>query len=149
MLTNGLRSKALVALAIPVLAVGVAFAGGADCHGKKDASVAAGKGAHCHLLSKQIAKSFELTDDGAVVTLTGKSEQAVEHIKAHFASHDEGASCPDCPLNKEGISAEFEVTETGGVIKAHGSSPETIEAVQKWAKAPAGQCCSGEKSDKA
>ncbi len=149
MLTNRLRSKALVALAIPVLAIGVALAGGPDCHGKKDASTAAGKGAHCNLLSKDIAKSFELTDDGAVVTLTGKSEKAVEHIKAHLATHEENADCPDCPLNQEGITAEIEVTGNGGVIKAHGSTPETIAAVQKWAKAPAGQCCSGEKGEKA
>lgn len=148
MLTNRLRSKALVALAVPILAIGVSFAGGADCH-KKDASVAAGKGAHCNMLSKDIAKSYELTDDGAVVTLAGKSEKAVEHIKAHITSHGKNADCPECPLNTEGVSAEFEVTDKGGVIKAHGSSPETVAAVQQWAKAPAGQCCGGEKGEKA
>lgn len=146
MLSKIVRSKALIAFAVPVLAVGFVFAG-ADCDKKGD-TVAAGKGAHCHLLAKQIAKSYELTEDGAVVTLTGKSDKAVDHIKAHFAMHDKGEECEGCPLSQEGVTAQFELTESGGIIKVKASTPESIESVQKWAKAPAGQCC-GATVDKA
>lgn len=145
MLSKIFRSKALIALAVPVLAAGFAFAG-ADC--AKEKTVAAGKGAHCHMLSKQIAKSYELTDDGAVVTLTGKTEKAVGHIKDHFALHDKGEECEDCPLSQDGVQADFELTEEGGIIKVKASTPETLKSVQKWAKAPAGQCC-GAAADKA
>ena len=147
MLTKILRTKALAALAISVLAAGVAFAG-VDCLKGAD-TVAAGKGAHCHLLSKQIAKSFELTDDGAVVTLTGKTERAVSHILDHFKSHNAGEECPECPLSRDGVEASFEITEEGGTITATGNSPDAVEAVQNWAKAKVGQCCNQKKGDKA
>lgn len=142
MITKALRSKALIALAVPLLAAGFTYAGGAHCHGKAVAE-ASGMGAHCPLHSKDITKTFELTDDGAVVTLVGKTDKAVEHIKAHFAKHQEGEACPGCPLDQDGISATFEVTNDGGTITAAGSTPETVKAVQDWAKAPAGQCCMG------
>lgn len=145
MLSKIVRSKALIALVLPVLAVGFTFAG-ADCD--KGKTVAAGKGSHCHLMSKQVAKSYELTDDGAVVTLTGKTEKAVSHIKDHFAMHEKGEECEGCPLSQEGVSAEFEMTDDGGVITVHASSEDAVKSVQKWAKAPAGQCC-GAMGDKA
>lgn len=149
MLSKIVRSKALIALAIPVLTVGFAFAG-ADCHkkGDTDTAKAGKKGAHCHLLSKQIAKSYELTDDGAVVTLKGSSDKAVGHIKDHFAMHEKGEECEGCPLSEKGVTASFEVTEDGGVIKVKASGDEAVKSVQKWAKAPVGQCC-GAAADKA
>ena len=146
MLSKSIRSRALIALVLPIVAAGLVFAG-ADCD-KGAKSADAGKGAHCHMMAKQVAKTFELTDDGAVVTLKGKSEKAVAHIKDHFAMHEKGEECEDCPLSLEGVEAKFETTEDGGVITVHASSDEAVQAVQKWAKAPAGQCC-GETSDKA
>ena len=138
--------KALVALAIPILAAGVTFAG-VDCLKSGD-TVAAGSGPHCRLLGKQITKNFELTDDGAVVTLTGKTEKAIEHIQDHLKSHDEGEECPGCPLSRDGFEATFEITDEGGIITATGSSPEAVKDVQKWAKAKIGQCCNPERGAK-
>jgi TusA-related sulfurtransferase len=145
MLSRLFRSKALVALVVPVLTVGFAFAGGPDCH---KATEQAGKGAHCHMLSKQVAKSFELTEDGAVVTLKGETEKAVGHIKDHFAQHEKGEECEGCPLGIEAVDAQFELTDDGGIIRVKASTPDAVKAVQEWAKAPAGQCC-GAASDKA
>jgi hypothetical protein len=138
--------KALVALAIPIIAAGVTFAG-VDCF-KGDDTVEAGSNPHCHMLGKQITKSFELTDDGAVVTLTGKTEKAVGHIQDHLKSHNEGEECPGCPLSSDDVETSFKMTDKGGVITATGSSPDAVKAVQKWAKAKVGQCCNQEKGAK-
>ena len=143
---NALRTKALLAVIVPAFLIGVSFVNGADCHGDK--TVAAGTGTHCNL-NKNVAKSAEMTDDGAVVTLKGKNAEAVEHIKTHLQAHNKGETCPGCALSKEGVTAEVEITEDGGIIKAHGSSPETVKAVQEWAKMK-DCCCSGKKAgDKA
>ena len=137
MLRNVLRSKALVALVVPVFMAGVAFASGAPCHGEQ---AAAGAGSHCNLF-KNIVKTAEMTDDGAVVTLKGKTPEAISHVKSHLESHSKGEHCPNCPLSQEGITTKIEITEDGGVITATGSSDETIKAVQEWAKVK--DCCCG------
>lgn len=139
-----LRSKGLLALMIPVLAVGAAYAGGADCAKKHGAAaVAAGKGAHCNLMAKQVVKTAEMTDDGAVVTLEGKSAKAVEHIQTHMRTHEKGEACADCPMSWDGVSASVKVTDKGGVVTFSASDDKMIQAVQDWAKKPG--CC-GEKA---
>lgn len=145
MLRKFVSSKAILALILPILMVGFVHAG-AGC-AKKDAVEAAGKGAHCPMMSKQIAKKGEMTDDGAVVTLTGETDKAVEHIKAHLAKHDKGEACETCPLSMDGISTKIEMNEKGGVITATASKPELVKKLHKWAKSPSA-CCQGG-SDKA
>jgi len=144
---NVLKSKAILALVIPVALTGLAFAGGADCkHGKADAAQA---GAHCDL-SKNVVKEAKLTDDGAIVTLKGKNAKAVSHIKEHLSAHANGEACEGCPVGMEGVTAKVEMTDDGGTFTLTGSSPETIKAVQEWAQQPAGACCKhGEHHEKA
>lgn len=144
---NVLRSKALWALVIPVALTGLAFAGGADCkHGKADAASA---GAHCDI-SKKVVKEAKMTDDGAIVTLKGKSAKAIGHIKEHLSAHSNGEGCEGCPMSMEGVTTKVELTEDGGTFTMTGSTPETIKAVQEWASKPVGACCKGgEHHDKA
>jgi hypothetical protein len=118
-----------------------------DCVKKGDVA-ATGKGAHCHLMAKNITKNGEATENGAIVTLTGKNEKAVEHIKEHLSVHAKGSAHPDCALSMDGVSTTVKMTEKGGVITATGNSPETVKKLQKWAKMPAGQCCGKSKADK-
>jgi hypothetical protein len=132
-------SKALWALFLPVIMVSAAHAG-AGC--AKSAVQTAGAGAHCPMLSKQIAKQGEVTENGAVVTLTGKTDQAVEHIKAHLMKHEKGEACTACPLTQDGITTTIEMNEKGGVITATASTPELVEMLHKWAKSPSA-CCQG------
>ncbi len=147
MLRKVLHNKGFWALMLPLLMVSATYAGG-DCAKKADVA-AAGKGAHCHLMAKNITKKGEATENGAIVTLTGKTDEAVAHIKEHLEVHAKGSACPDCALSMEGVTTTVEMTEKGGVITATGNSPETVEALQKWAKSPAGQCCNKSKADKA
>ena len=144
MLRKIVSGKAILALVLPVVMVGFVHAG-AGC--AKDAVQAADKGAHCPRMSKQIAKKGEVTDDGAVVTLTGKTEKAVEHIKAHLTKHDKGEACESCPLSMDGVTAKIKVTEKGGVITATASKPELVKKLHTWAKSPSA-CCQ-DKADKA
>jgi hypothetical protein len=134
-----LHSKAFWALVLPVALLGTAaFAGGADCdHGKAASSE---KGAHCNL-AKNIVTQAKMTDDGAVVTLKGKTAEAVSHIKEHLNAHAKGESCPDCPLSMAGVTTKVDITDDGGTFTVTGSSPETIKAVQEWASKPMGACC--------
>lgn len=143
---NVLKSKAILALVIPVALTGLAFAG-ADCkHGKGDAATA---GSHCDL-SKNVVKEAKLTDDGAIVTLKGKNAKAISHIKEHLSAHANGEACEGCPVGMEGVTAKVEMTDDGGTFTLTGSSPETIKAVQEWAQQPAGACCKhGEHHEKA
>jgi hypothetical protein len=141
-----LHNKSFWALLLPILMLSATYAG-TDCDKKSDVA-AAGKGAHCHLLAKNITKSGEATENGAIVTLTGKSEEAVAHIKEHLGAHAKGSGCPECPLSMEGVTTTVKVTEDGGVITATGNSPETVKKLQEWAKMPAGQCCKKSKADK-
>ena len=150
MLRKLLRPRTLMAMSLPVILFGAAFAGGEDCH-KKDgkAAVHAGseKGSHCHLsMSKNISKTAKMTDDGAVVTLEGKTDEAVKMVKQHLADHGKGAEgCEGCPMTMDGVSSEVKMTDKGGKITLKGNSPETIKAVQDWAGKPAA-CCAGKES---
>jgi len=151
MLRKILNSKSLLALALPLVVFGFSYAGGPDCHGKdaKAAAVHAGseKGAHCHLsMSKNIVKSAKMTNDGAVVTMEGKTEDAVNLIHEHLANHEKGESCPNCPMQMSGVHASFKMTDKGGEVVLAGSDAETVKAVQEWAKKPAA-CCAGADKD--
>jgi hypothetical protein len=147
-----LRSKGLMAMALAAFCFGFAFAGGADCH-KKDGATAAHageKGAHCHLgMTKNIVKTAQKTDNGAVVTFTGKTDEAVEFIKAHLSKHEAAANdCPECPMTMEGVTTSVKMTDQGGKVTLVGSDEKTIKRVQKWAVQPAA-CCEKEKATKA
>ena len=150
MMRMSLRSKSLVALVLPLFACGIVLAGGADCAKEAEKTAKAGeKGAHCHLsMSKEISKTARLTDNGAVVTLTGKTPEAVALVKSHISTHEKGekGNCADCPMEMEGVSTTFALTETGGEVTITASDKGTIKKVQKWAEKPA-SCC-GEKADK-
>lgn len=138
--------KAIFALVLPLVVAVAAYAGGADCdHGKTQA---AGMGSHCKL-DKNVVQSAKMTDDGAVVTLKGKNEQAVAHIKNHLTAHEKGERCEGCPLAKDGITTNVAMTDEGGTITVHANSPELVKAVQEWASKPHGACCGNEKSTKA
>ena len=142
---NVLRSKVLWAVVLPIAFVGAAFAGAGCDHDKGEA---AGTGAHCNL-DKKVVKEAKMTDEGAIVTLTGKNAEAVAHIKEHLAAHANGEACPNCPLSMDGVTTKVEMTDKGGTITATGNSPETIKAIQEWANQPAGACCKHEHTDKA
>lgn len=146
MIRKLLTSKTLFSMAIALAAFGVAFAGGPDCHKDKAAAVhaKAEKGYHCHLsMSKDVAKTAKLTDDGAVVTLEGKSDDAVAFIKSHLTTHAKNAGCENCPFEMEGVSSKVKVTDKGGKVVFKGSNPEAIKHVQDWAQQP--YACCGEK----
>jgi len=151
MMRMSLRSKSLVALVLPLFACGIVLAGGADCAKNAEKAAHAGeKGAHCHLsMSKEISKTARLTDTGAVVTLTGKTPEAVELVKSHLSTHEKGekGSCDSCPIEMDGVSASFKITESGGEVTFTATDKNTIKKVQKWAEKPA-SCC-GDKADKA
>jgi len=141
--------KALLALILPVALAGAAFAGGADCKHGKEMAAGGEKGEHCPL-AKNVKKVATMTDDGAIVTLSGKNDEAINHIQAHMKAHQNGGTCPDCPLSMAGITTTVEMTKNGGVLTVKGNSPETIKAVQEWANRPAGACCGkGHETDKA
>jgi len=145
-----LRDGSLWALALTTsLAVcGAAYAGGANCnHGDK--VVAAHdkheEGSHCNL-AKNVSKSAKMTEDGAIITLKGKTPEAIKQIQTHLAAHEKGSDCPDCPFSQEGVTAKVKMTDKGGEVTLTGSSPEAVKAVQEWAKKPAGDCCGKMKS---
>ena len=143
-----LRSRSLWALALPMVLCGAAYAGGAHCdHDGKAAAAHDGShnGSHCNL-AKNVSKTARMTDDGAVITLEGKNEDAVRHIQEHLATHEKGEDCPDCPFSMEGVTARVKMTDRGGEVTLTGSSPEAIKAVQDWAHKPAGDCCGKHKS---
>jgi len=142
MLRTVVRSKPLWTLVIAVAVAGAAYAGGADCHGKAVAASAGDKGAHCKLM-KNVTKSAKLTEDGAVVTIEGKTDKAVKDIKSHLENHAKEEACPGCPMAMEGVTSEVKLTDKGGEITLTGSNTDTIKAVQEWAKKPAGACCAG------
>jgi len=143
---NVLKSKAVLALVLPVALTGFAFAGAGCDHAKGDEAKA---GAHCDL-SKNVVKEAKMTDDGAIVTLKGKNAKAISHIKEHLAAHANGEPCEGCPLSMEGVTTKVEMTDDGGTFTLVGSTPETIKAVQEWAQKPAGACCKhGESHEKA
>jgi len=118
-----------LALALCLVVGGIAWAGGARCQ-----------------LAKGVSKSAKMTDDGAVVTLKGKTPEAVKMIQAHLTVHEKGGDCPDCPFSMEGVTSKVKMTEKGGEITMTGASPEAVRAVQEWAKKPAGDCCGKQKS---
>ena len=137
---NTLR-KGIWALVLPLAIIGAAYSAG-DCdHGK---TAAAGTGSHCKL-DKNVVSTAKMTDDGAVVTLKGKNDEAIAHIKSHLESHQKGEGCQGCPLSKEGVTADVQVNDDGGTITAHGNSPEAIKAIQEWAK-QSHPCCMGHKN---
>jgi hypothetical protein len=142
------QGSILGALAIAALLGGSAFAGGADCH-SKSTETAGHKHAHdaaaCPLM-KDVTKTSKMTDNGAVVTLTGKNEKAVKMIQEHLANHGKDHECAGCPVSMDGVSADININEKGGELTLIGSTPETIKAVQEWAAKPAGGCCSGKKT---
>ncbi len=149
MLRTVVRSKPLWTLILAVAVAGAAYAGGADCHGKGAAASAGDKGAHCKLM-KNVTKTAKLTEDGAIVTLEGKTDEAVQHIKSHLETHANHEACPDCPMSMDGVTSEVKLTDKGGEITLTGSNTDTIKAVQEWAQKPAGGCCAGhEHSQKA
>jgi len=150
MMRMSLRSKSLVALVLPLFACGIVLAGGADCAKNAEKAAHAGeKGAHCHLsMSKEISKTARLTENGAVVTLTGKTPDAVALVKSHLSTHEKGEKgrCADCPMDMDGVTATYALNETGGQVTFSATDKDTIQKVQKWAEKPA--ACCNEKSDK-
>jgi len=142
MLRTVVRSKSLWTLVLAVAVAGAAYAGGADCHGKGAAAAAGDKGAHCKLM-KHVTKTAKLTEDGAIVTLEGKNDEAVQQIKSHLENHGKEEPCPGCPMSMEGVTSEVKLTDKGGEITFTGSNVDTVKAVQEWAKKPAGACCAG------
>ena len=144
-----LRSRSLWALALPLVICGSVYAGGAHCDHEKGAAAAANdkaeNGTHCNL-AKNVSKTAKMTNDGAVITLVGKTDEAVAHIKEHLANHEKGGDCPDCPFNMDGVHSTFKITDKGGEITMTGSSPDAIKKVQEWARKPAGDCCGKSKS---
>ncbi len=150
MMRMSLRSKSLVALVLPLFACGIVLAGGADCAKDAAKTAQAGeKGTHCHLsMTKEISKTARLTDNGAVVTLTGKTPDSIALVKSHLSTHEKGekGSCADCPMEMDGVSATYALNETGGEVTFTATDKSTIKKVQKWAEKPA-SCCS-EKTDK-
>ena len=143
---NIVIGKAVLGAVLSVALAGAAFAG-ANCNKGKDE--VATKGAHCNI-DKKVVKDAKMTEDGAIVTLKGKNAAAVSHIKEHLSAHQNGESCPGCPLSMEGVTTKVEMTDDGGTLTVSGSTPETIKAIQEWANQPAGACCKhGEKAEKA
>ena len=147
MLKNLVSGKSMIALLLPVVITGLALAGGTDCPHAKATAAAAEKGHGCDL-AKNVKKHATMTDDGAVVTMTGKTTEAVEHIKSHLGSHEKGEECKDCPMSMANVTTTVKMTDKGGEVTMKGSTPEAIKAVQTWAKEPAGSCCDKHK-DKA
>jgi len=146
MLRRLLSVKGLIALALPLAVSGMVWAGGEHCRDKAEAQRAdAAKGSHGCLLSKNVKKTAKLTDDGAVITLVGKTDEAVENIKAHLQSHEKGTGCPYSPMSQEGVTAQVKLTDKGGEVTLTGNDAETIKYVQEWAKKPA-TCCQKDKS---
>ena len=146
MLKNLVRGKSLVALFLPLAISGLALAGGTDCPHAK-AAAASEKGHHCDL-AKNVKKQATMTEDGAVVTMTGKTPEAIEHIKSHLGSHEKGEECKDCPMSMSNVTTTVKLTDKGGEVTMKGATPDAIKAVQEWAKQPAGSCCDKHK-DKA
>ncbi len=138
---RALRSKSLWAFVLPFAIAGLAFGGGPDCAKTQTAS---GEVKHCHL-SKSVTKTAELTKDGAVITLEGKSEEATSHLRSHLEMHAKGGEtdCPGCPMAMEGVESTVELTKQGGKITLHGTSDQTIKTVQEWAQKPF-SCCGKE-----
>lgn len=141
--------------AVALAAAGAAYAGGADCqHGKAAVAASRDHGEHgdhgqkghttgC-VLSKNVTKTAKMTEDGAIVTLEGKTDEAVRMLKVHLEEHQEsGEGCEGCPMGHEGVKASISLTEKGGTVTLTGSSADAIRTVQEWAKKPAGACCSG------
>ena len=142
------QGSILGALAIAALLGGIAFAGGADCHGKATDTAGHKHGhdaAACPLM-KNVTKTAKMTDTGAVVTLAGKNDEAVKVIQEHLASHAKDHDCPGCPVSMDGVNADIKINDKGGELTLTGSTPESIKAVQEWAAKPAGGCCSGKKT---
>ena len=147
--------KTFWAFLLPLAICGAAWAGGDHCNGDKkgEKAVAAdhghGNGHHC-ALSKGVSKSAKMTDDGAVVTLEGKTDEAVKAIQEHLASHKDGdsAACPDCPFGMQDVRSTVKVTDKGGEVTFSGTTPEAVKGVQTWAKKPAGACCGDKEKDK-
>ena len=143
MLRNLIGGKSLLALVLPLAICGLAIAGGTDCPHQKATTAGASDtemGEHC-LFAKNVKKSAEMTDDGAVVTITGKTDEAIEHIKTHFAAHEKGEMCKECPFSMEGVTSTVDVNDKGAVVKMKGATPEAIKAVKDWAGKPAAACC--------
>ncbi len=135
-------------MAAAVLLSGLVFAGGADCHGKPVAEAGhkhAGHEGSCPLM-KNVTKTAKMTDDGAVVTLVGKTDDAVKMIHEHLAVHGKEHECEGCPVTMDGVSANININDTGGVVTLSGSTPDAVKAVKEWAAKPAGSCCSGKKT---
>lgn len=148
---RSITGKSLLALMLPLAVVGVAVAGGADCpHAKAAAVHAHGTevGEHC-LFAKNVKKEAKMTDDGAVVTITGKTDAAVEHIKAHFAAHEKGEQCEGCPFSMENVKSVVKMTDKGAEVTMTGSTPDAVKAVQDWAGKKAGPCCDKMKTKEA
>ncbi|HZE88854.1 MAG TPA: hypothetical protein VE404_04855 [Verrucomicrobiae bacterium] len=141
--------RTLLALALPIALAGVTFAGGEHCNHGKDAT-AAGKemGEGCPI-AKNVKSVAQMTDNGAVVTLTGKSDEAVEHIQTHLKAHQNGESCPDCPLSMAGVTTKVEITKDGGVLTVSATTPEALKAIQAWASKPMAGCCAKGHGEKA
>jgi len=151
MIRKSLRNKGLLALVLPLFVFGVALAGGPDCDKGARAVHAGEKGAHCHLsTSKDIAKTARMTDKGAVVVFAGKTEKAVEVVKAHLSGHEKGAetACADCPMGMDGVETTITLNDEGGEVTFVASDKKTIKMVQKWAEKPAACCDKAEKADK-
>ena len=147
MLKNLVRGKSLIALFLPLAISGLALAGGTDCPHANATAAASETGHHCDL-AKNVKKHATMTDDGAVVTMIGKTAEAVEHIKTHLASHEKGEECKDCPFSMANVTTTVKMTDKGGEVTLKGTTPESIKAVQEWAKQPAASCCDKHK-DKA
>jgi hypothetical protein len=138
--------KTFLAFLLPLAICGAAFAGdGTGCSGK-GVVAAHGDGEHC-ALAKGVTKKATMTDDGAVVMLEGKDDEAVKRVQGHLSQHEkgEGDDCPGCPFGMDDVSVKVKMTDKGGEVTFSGSTPEAVKHVQEWAKKPAGACCAGMK----
>ena len=138
------NSKRLLSL-VAGLAVASTFAvyAGEGCpHSKDAANKGDDMGEHC-MINKSVAKSAQMTQDGAIVTLAGKNNDAVKSLKSHLEMHQKGEPCPDCPLSMKDVKTSIELTKEGGTLTFVASNPEALKAVQEWAKSPATAGCCG------
>lgn len=147
MIRNVLRSKALWALVLPLAVCVSAYAGGADCNHGKASAANADKGAGCPI-EKNVVKSAKLIDDGAVITLKGKTPEAIEHIKDHLSAHAKGEKCEGCLLSEDGVQTEVKMDNDGGSLTVHAKDAQLVKEIQEWANKPTGDCCrhKGEKA---
>jgi hypothetical protein len=138
------NAKRLLSLAagLAVASTFAVYAGEGCPHMKDAANKGDDMGEHC-MINKNVAKSAQMTHDGAIVTLAGKNDEAVKMLKTHLEAHQKGEPCPDCPLSMKDVKTSISMTDKGGTLTFVASSPEALKAVQDWANSPSTAGCCG------